>query len=224
MSTLSVIVTSASTATGNEEVISNLSDVQNRFILFYVSFDKQTIDDEDDTMTTKATIITPDPTTTEAPKAVTGDITEATTTQSPFIIEGIQVPDPIEEIIPEVVITIDNNQPPPLPVTNLHFTLGGQTYLNGSTVSLSDIGEGENALLCVTDNIGCCRTNLEGEFHYPDNSQVPVRAVGESLYRNRGEGFIRLNFNGNAGTPLGRYRCAIPDATDIIQSLFITIQ
>ncbi len=294
LSTLSLIVTSASTTTGDEEVISNLSQVQNRFILFYVSFEKQTTDitidlddittteatsdatteptevtstitDKEDTVTdredtedttidtedttidtedttidtedttidtdntttdTEDTTIDTDDTTMDTEDTVTDAITEAATTQNPLISEEVQVPNPIDNVIspPEVseVIIIIENQPPP-PSTNLHFTLGGQKFLNGSTVSLSNIGEGENALLCVTDNVGCCRAGLEGEFYYPDNSRVPVRAVGASVYRNRGEGFIRLNSILNRSAPLGQYRCAIPDATDTFQNIFVTI-
>ena len=106
----------------------------------------------------------------------------------------------------------------------MFFRLGYQTYQNGANCSMSDIGEGDNALLCMTDNANCCATpNLIGEFYYPDGSLVRPRAFGDSLYRNRGQGFIRLNRKNGATSPLGRYRCAIPDSNGVIQSIYINI-
>ena len=43
-----------------------------------------------------------------------------------------------------------------MPIDNVHFTLHGKNYTNGDTVMITDIGEGDDALLCVTDNIECC--------------------------------------------------------------------
>ncbi len=90
---------------------------------------------------------------------------------------------------------------------------------------MSDIGEADNALLCVTEYEDCCnaQTTVAGEFYYPDESPVKVRASGDSLYRNRGDQLIRLNRRNGATSPLGRYRCDIPDATGTTKSVFINI-
>ncbi len=92
-------------------------------------------------------------------------------------------------------------------------------------MKISDIGEGDDALLCVTDSTDCCTaaTTLAGEFYYPDGSVVGVRASGDSLYRNRGDQFIRLNRRGDVTSPLGRYRCDIPDASGATRSIYINI-
>ena len=106
----------------------------------------------------------------------------------------------------------------------LRFTLGGRTYLDGDTVLITEIGEGDNAaLLCVTDSTNCCASQFVGEFYYPDGSIVNVRGSQDNLYRNRGDGFIRLNRRNSALSPLGRYRCAIPDSSGVIQSIYIII-
>ena len=102
--------------------------------------------------------------------------------------------------------------------------LRGNTYVDGDTVLITDIGEGDDdALLCVTDSTNCCASQTIGEFFYPDGSIVDVRGSGDSLYRNRGDGFIRLNRRNNALSPLGRYRCSIPDSSGVFQSIYINI-
>ena len=106
----------------------------------------------------------------------------------------------------------------------MYFRLGDQTYQNGANCPMSDIGEASNALLCMTDNTNCCNApHLIGEFYYPDGSRVGVRASGDSLYRNRGQGYIRLNRRNGATSPLGRYRCDIPDSNGVMQSIYINI-
>ena len=96
---------------------------------------------------------------------------------------------------------------------------------NNSAVSLNDIGEGERALLCKTNLLDCCGTlsNRFGEFFYPGGGQVPIRIRGEGFYRNRGDQSIRLNRRDGVTSPTGRFRCAIPDATGVMKSVYITI-
>ena len=104
---------------------------------------------------------------------------------------------------------------------SLKFMLGGKTYLNNTIVLMSDIGEDNNALLCMTDKSDCC-SNPIGEFYYPNNS-----AVGYSqenlLYRNRGPQVVRLNRRNNDLSPTGVYRCQIPDSSGSMQSIYINI-
>ncbi len=89
---------------------------------------------------------------------------------------------------------------------------------------MSDIGDSDNdgdALLCMTDNTNCC-SNPNGEFYYPDGTAVGF-SFTNPLYRNRGEQVVRLNRRGDATSPLGRYRCDIPDASGTTRSIFIYI-
>ena len=87
---------------------------------------------------------------------------------------------------------------------------------------MSDIGEGGKALTCVTDGIVCCSTN-EGEWMYPNNTQVPIDRAGLDFYRNRGPQVVRLNRRNNAVSPTGQYRCSIPDANGVPQTLVANI-
>lgn len=108
----------------------------------------------------------------------------------------------------------------------LVFQLGGTTYPNNTVVLLEDIGEVDNALLCMSNNTHCCgaSSTFRGEFYYPNGAIIPTQAAGHSVYRNRGASFIRLNKRGNVvDSPLGRYRCEIIDNTGVNQSLYINI-
>ena len=101
--------------------------------------------------------------------------------------------------------------------------LRGVSYANDDTVLLSDIGEGENGLMCTTTQTDCCGQNADGvsvsaerrgEFYYPNGTQVPTRggAGSDGLLRGRGYQFISLQRLSTATTtpPTGRYRCDIP--------------
>ena len=106
---------------------------------------------------------------------------------------------------------------------NVKFILRSQTYSNNSIVAINDIGEGDNALLCVTDNTECC-SNRVGEFYYPNSSAVPNGYnSNNSLYRNRGPQVVRLNRRNDVLSPTGRYRCNIPDSSGINQNFYINI-
>ena len=112
------------------------------------------------------------------------------------------------------------------------------SYADGDTVLLSDIGEGENGLMCTTTLADCCGQNADGvqvpaerrgEFYYPNGTRVPTRggASSDGLFRARGYQFISLQRLSTATTsttpPLGRYRCDIPDRNGVSQNMFINI-
>ena len=111
---------------------------------------------------------------------------------------------------------------------NLRFILGGQTYLNNSIVAINNIGEGDNALLCVTDNPDCCNYR-DGKFYYPNNnSAVGYSWRARSLYIDFGLQVIRLNRRNDvlstSSSGPGTYRCEILDFTGRMQSIYITLR
>ena len=110
-------------------------------------------------------------------------------------------------------------------LVGVHFVLNGVTYTNNSAVPLSEVGEGENALLCKTDKEDCCGTppNRFGEFYYPTDIKVPIAKVQQGFYRNRGEKIVRLNRRDGTTSPTGRYRCEVPDASGSMQNIYITL-
>lgn len=94
------------------------------------------------------------------------------------------------------------------------FLLQGRLYGNNSIVTISDIGEGDNAFLCITNNNTCCNnalTGRKGEWYYPTGSAVRFEGSGDDLYRNRGRSVVRLHHRNNTSSPTGMYRCDIPD-------------
>ena len=80
-----------------------------------------------------------------------------------------------------------------------YFELNRKVYPNNSSIPLIDIGKGDSALLCNTDNKECCGTppNRLGEFYYPNGFPVQIAKL-QHAGLNRREGAI---------LPTGRYRC-----------------
>lgn len=111
------------------------------------------------------------------------------------------------------------------PPAAVYFELNSDIFLNNSAISLQDIGEGENALTCVTDNQICCGTppNRHGEFYYPSGEQVPIRSHGDKFYRQRGYQRIYLNRRVGTTSPAGTYTCVIPNATGRPETLYIDL-
>ena len=89
-------------------------------------------------------------------------------------------------------------------------------------MTLEDIGEGNDGLLCVTDLTTCCRRDdtpagMEalGEWFFPNESALPNTipflnglANPWDFYRNRDVSVVRMNRR--RGGVNGIYRCEIP--------------
>ena len=110
---------------------------------------------------------------------------------------------------------------------DVRFSLRGTTYQNNSLVTLEDIGVGDNALLCMTDNTACCgRAQVPGQgilggWYYPNGTQVVNMGDGWEFYRNRGQSVVRLHRR-RGGVP-GIYRCVIPDTAGVNQTIYIEV-
>ena len=87
------------------------------------------------------------------------------------------------------------------------------------------IGEEVNGLACVTTKAVCCREDRLGNFYFPNGmGQLSSSGGGEDIYRDREDtGIVRLNRRNGATSPLGTYRCEIPDANGVLQNLYITL-
>ena len=114
----------------------------------------------------------------------------------------------------------------------VRFSLRGTTYQNNSLVTLEDIGESDDALLCVTDNTACCARDQSpgmvvlGYWYYPNgtgvaNAFVVPPDVQWDFYRNRGQSVVRMNRR--RGGVNGIYRCEIPDTTGVGQTIYIGV-
>ena len=105
------------------------------------------------------------------------------------------------------------------------------TYQNNSIVILEDIGEGDNALLCMTNLTACCRPPYTGgtrkairNWYFPNGTRLHSgRVNGEEwdLYRTRGK--MAIHMDRRRGGVEGIYHCEIPDAMNVTQTIYIGV-
>ena len=92
-------------------------------------------------------------------------------------------------------------------------------------MTLEDIGEWDDALLCMTDNRMCCARaqvpgfGILGDWYYPNGTGVSNIGEMWEFYRNRGQSVVRLNRR--RGGVAGIYHCEIPDANGITQDIYV---
>ena len=108
------------------------------------------------------------------------------------------------------------------------FSLNGTTYQNNSIVTLEDIGEGDDALFCITNQTACCRPPYTGvvgpalgNWFFPNRSRVPSGNANDDFYRTRGQMMVRLHHR--RGGVEGIYRCEIPDGMNVTQAIYIGV-
>ena len=104
------------------------------------------------------------------------------------------------------------------------FSLRGTIYQNNSIVMLEDIGENDDALLCITNQTACCRPtdgmgHVLGNWFFPNGTRVPSSGNQWDIYRNRGQMVVRMHRR--RGGEEGIYHCEIPDAMNVTQTLYI---
>ena len=93
----------------------------------------------------------------------------------------------------------------------LGFFLDGTFLSNNSIVLLSDIGEGSNALFCLTDATQCCTAeagSYRGGWRFPNGNTIFFRTT--NFTRSSGLSSIRLNRESNTEGPTGIFTCRIP--------------
>ena len=76
---------------------------------------------------------------------------------------------------------------------------------------LSDIGEGSDALFCLTNRTQCCTTETglnRGGWRFPNDTSV---ILSNTFYRIRGYSSVSLNKISEAKGPVGKFTCRIPN-------------
>ena len=108
------------------------------------------------------------------------------------------------------------------------FSLRNTTYKNNSIVTLEDIGEGENALLCKTNQTACCRPPYTGDmggtlgnWFFPNGTRIPSSGLSWDIYRTRGQMVVHMKRR--RGGVEGIYRCVIPDTMNVNQTIYIGV-
>ena len=109
--------------------------------------------------------------------------------------------------------------------------LKGTTYQNNSVVTLEDIGEGDDALVCITNLTACCRPpyiggmgKAIGNWYFPNGTKLPSdNAIGMKwdFYRTRGQ--MAIHMNRRKGGVEGIYHSVIPDAMNVTQTIYIGV-
>ena len=94
-------------------------------------------------------------------------------------------------------------------------------------MTLEDIGEGDDALLCITNNTACCSRaqvpgwGILGDWYYPNGTGVAYSADMYDFYRNRGQSVVRVNRR--RGGMNGIYCCEIPDTAGDDHTIYIGV-
>ena len=97
-------------------------------------------------------------------------------------------------------------------------------------MTLEDIGEGSDALFCITKKRACCRPPYTGEngpdignWFFPNGTRIytPGEGTDWDFYRTRGEMVILMHRRG--GGEDGIYHCEIPDAINVTQTIYIGV-
>ena len=92
-------------------------------------------------------------------------------------------------------------------------------------MTLEDIGEGNDALLCVTNLTACCGSpgngSAKGNWFFPNETRIPSLDSHWEFYRKRGNMTVVLNRR--RGGVEGIYRCEIPDSMNVIQTIKIGV-
>ena len=96
-------------------------------------------------------------------------------------------------------------------------------------MTLEDIGEGVDALTCVTDQPFCCRPPYTsalgqtalGNWYFPNGTRVVSSGMQWDFHRIRGQ--MLLHLQRRRGGVNGIYHCKIPDATNVTQTIYIGV-
>ena len=108
------------------------------------------------------------------------------------------------------------------------FSLNGTTYHNNSKVTLEDIGDGEDGLLCRTNLTACCQRPYTGDngsaignWFFPNGSIVRSSSASWDFHRTRGQ--MEVVLHRIRGGEEGIYRCEIHDSKNINQTIYIGV-
>ena len=86
---------------------------------------------------------------------------------------------------------------------------------------LEDIGEGDDALLCITSLTTCCQRPAVGNWFFPNGTRVSSSSRLWDFHRIRGQMVVRMNRR--RGGVEGIYHCEIPDAMNVIETIYIGV-
>ena len=111
----------------------------------------------------------------------------------------------------------------------VRFSLRGTTYQNNSLVTLEDIGQGDDALCCITNLTACCRRpytdpigkQAVGNWYFPNGTRVVSSGKQWDFHRTRGQMAVRMHRR--RGGDDGIYHCVIPVTASIYHTVYIGV-
>ena len=104
--------------------------------------------------------------------------------------------------------------------TGLSILFKDETYHSNEVIPLTSVGEGADAVICMTTRINCCTNAMgemrNGEWYYPNGDRVPTEGAGLDFYRNRGTQQVILNRRNDAMSPTGCFCCELVNVAERI--------
>ena len=113
------------------------------------------------------------------------------------------------------------------------MVLNGTVYHNNSIVMLENIGEDDDALLCITNQTACCKPPYTGDtgdmgdalgnWYFPNGTTVLSATVIDTssemldFYKSGGQRVVRMNRR--RGRVDGIYCCVVPDAENVSSTI-----
>ena len=96
-------------------------------------------------------------------------------------------------------------------------------------VILENIGEGDDALICMTELTACCRPpytsgmgkTAVGNWFFPNGTRLPSSGVQWDFHRMRD--LMEVSLHRRRGGEEGIYRCMIPDTMNVNQTIYIGV-
>ena len=85
---------------------------------------------------------------------------------------------------------------------------------------LGDIGERDNALLCISNQTSCYQ-NCKVNWFFPNGTRVPLSVAKWDIYRTRASVLVRLNRRGDG--MVGLYHCEIHDSINVTHTIYIGV-
>ena len=95
-------------------------------------------------------------------------------------------------------------------------------------MTLEDIGEGDDGLLCKTNLTECCRPpytgagSAIGNWFFPNGTRIPSSGnLNTTFHRTRDK--MMVNLNRKKGGEDGIYHCEISDSVNATQTIYIGV-
>ena len=102
-------------------------------------------------------------------------------------------------------------------------TLRNTTYRNNSYVMIEEIGEHDDALLCMTNLTQTNSSIAFGDWFFPNGTVIPSDSENNQsdIYGSRGQMVVRMHRR--RGGEEGIYCCMIPDTMNVTQTIYIGV-